>query len=206
MQLAREANEKGDTNPMLVSIPNPLPKSSAHNYLSGTFLMRYDTSVGSIQNPVFFSQSSAGIDHSGFAISVNETDPTPSQVIEPSVIEVMLNNQPLTSYLPIQTIEDAHNFINALEATLSEIKREIPMSKKNKSQYIKKFRTLRSELFIAIENDFHLLWEDELLEDIYADLLQRLEDRVEQALEGLLVEINRLIMSEDVKSSLIGRL
>ncbi len=206
MQLARDVNEKGDTDPMLVSIPNALPNSHKQNGLLGMAFMRYDTSVGSIQNPVFFSQSVADIDHSGFAISVSEADPTPSQVIETSVPEVMLNNQPLTSYLPIQIIEDAHRFINALEATLSELKREIPMRKVEKAQHIKKLRILRSELFIAIENGFHLHWEDELLEGIYAELLQRLEARIEQALEVLLVEINRLIVGEDVKSSLIGRL
>jgi len=203
MQLAREVNEKGDTNPMLVSIPNALPNSHRQNGLLGMAFMRYDASVGSIQNPVFFSQSSADIDHSGFAISVNETDTMPSQVIEPSVPEVMLNDQPLTSYLPIQTIEDAHRFINALEATLSELKREIPMRKVEKAQHIKKLRILRSELFIAIENGFHLHWEDELLEGIYAELLQRLEVRIEQAIEGLLVEINRLIVSEEMKHSMI---
>jgi hypothetical protein len=152
--------------------------------------MRYDASVGSIQNPVFFSQSIADIDHSGFAISVSEADLTPSKFIEPSVPEVMLNNQPLTSYLPIETIEDAHNFINALEATLSELRLEIPMNKVDKAQHIDKVKKLRFELRLVTENGFHLHWEDELLDDIYADLLQRLEARIEQALEALLSEIN----------------
>lgn len=206
MQLAREVNEKGDTNPMLVSIPNALPNSHKQNGLLGMAFMRYDASVGSIQNPVFFSQSVADIDHSGFALSVSESDSTPILIIEPIVLEVMLNDQPLSSYLPIETIEDAHNFINALEATLSELRREIPMKKMEKVQHIDKVKKLRFELRLVTENGFHLHWEDELLDDIYADLLLRLEARIEQALEGFLVEINRLIVGEDVKSSLIGRL
>lgn len=192
MQLAREANEKGDANPMLVSIPNALPKSHKQNGLLGMAFMRYDASVGSIQNPVFFSQSVADSNDSGFALSVNETDTTPTLIIEPIIPEVMLNNQPLTSYLPIETIEDAHNFINALEATLSELRLEIPMNKVDKAQHTDKVKKLRFELRLVTENGFHLHWEDELLEDIYAELLQRLEARIDQVLEALLSELEGL--------------
>ncbi|HQT01963.1 MAG TPA: VIT domain-containing protein [Thiotrichales bacterium] len=195
MQLAREENEKGDTDPMLVSIPNALPNSHKKNGLLGRVFMRYDTSVGSIQNPVFFSQSVADIDHSGFALSVNETNPTSIQVIETSVPEVMLNNQPLSSYLPIQTIEDAHNFINALEATLSELKRELTMSKMERAQHIDRVKKLRFELRLVTENGFHLHWEDELLDDIYADLLLRLEARIETCLEALLELIENQVQA-----------
>ena len=107
----------------------------------------------------------------------------------------MLNDQPLSSYLPIETIEDAHRFINTLEDTLSELKREIPMSKTDRSRHLDKVNKLRFELRLLTENGFHLHWEDELLEDIYADLLQRLEARIEQAIEVVIVEISRLIVN-----------
>lgn len=183
MQLARAANEKGDTDPMLVSIPNALPNSSRQNGIGWVF-KRYDASVGSIQNPMFFSQSSASIDNSGFSVSVKEANPTHA-LIEPLTPEVMLNGQPIDNYLPIQTIDNAHAFIQALSDYHHQLSSPNWLANTDETS-MDQFYELQRELESLAAERFYLMWEDELLEDIYDDLLHRLEDRLESCLEALL--------------------